>query len=235
MSDKNQPRLDLFAARVDYAQSFDESDLAPNPLEQFLRWYAEAEASDQIIEPQAMIASTAGTDGPTSRTVLCKSVTAEGFAFATNYESQKGQDIAADPRISLLFPWHALQRQVIVRGVAERGPAEASDEYFAQRPYRSQVSAVISEQSRPIESRDLLHQRWNEYEAELAQRGSAPQRPETWGFYLVRPTRVEFWAGSRSRLHDRLVYTPTGVIAEVNCANPPLDDDRAWGMHRLQP
>jgi pyridoxamine 5'-phosphate oxidase len=136
--------------------------------------------------------------------VLCKAATAEGFVFFTNYSSRKGAAIAADGRVSLLFPWHPLSRQVIVTGRAERVPRAQSEAYFAGRPRGSQISAAASAQSSVITGREVLEQRVAELAGEYD--GRNVPCPAYWGGYLVRPQTVEFWQGRRDRLHDRIRY-----------------------------
>jgi pyridoxamine 5'-phosphate oxidase len=176
--------------------------VAADPIEQFESWFAEAERVVPL--PEAMTIATVDTDGaPNARMVLLKGVGPDGFRFFTNYESAKGEELAANPRAALVIYWRDLDRQVRIRGKVERLSAEDSDAYFASRPRDSQIAAAISPQSRPIE-REELDRRYGELAAELGE--SDPERPEHWGGYLLRPDEIEFWQGRDSRMHDRLVY-----------------------------
>lgn len=220
---------DPAARRVDYGDTpFDVTDLSGTPLAQFGDWYSDAVAAG-VVEPNAMTVSTVDTDGASSRTVLLKGVDARGFAFYTNQRSRKAEAIGHDPRVALLFGWHARHRQVSVRGTAEVLPRAETEAYFASRPYGSRIGAWTSEQSRPVASAADLHTR----EAELRRRwpdtGSADDvpAPPHWGGYLVRAREVEFWQGRTSRLHDRLVFVAPAPAA--------LDDPGAWRVERRQP
>lgn len=182
-----------------------EDELAPTWLEQFEIWLAAALAAGTP-EPNAMVVATAAGDGaPGARTVLLRGVDARGFRFNTNYRSRKGSELAENPRATLLFPWYAQQRQVIVDGDVSRLDAAESDEYFAKRPRASRIAAAASPQSAVIESRDALERRFAELEAEYAG-VEDPPRPEHWGGYLVEPRSIEFWQGRRNRMHDRLRF-----------------------------
>jgi pyridoxamine 5'-phosphate oxidase len=196
---------DLAALRRDYeSDGIDVDSLPTEPLPLWQSWLRDAETAD-VAEINAMIVSTVDADGtPSSRTVLCKAATAEGFVFFTNYTSRKGQAIAAEPRVSLLFPWHPLSRQVIVTGRAEQVSREESEAYFASRPRGSQISAVASAQSSVVPSREVLEQRVAELEQTYD--GRDVPCPPHWGGFLVRPQTVEFWQGRRDRLHDRIRY-----------------------------
>jgi len=187
-------------------------------MEQFAAWFVEAEA-DVALE-QAMTLSTVGADGwPNARMVLLKGFGPDGFRFFTNYESVKGEELAANPRAALVIYWRELDRQVRVRGEVERLPDADSDEYFASRPHDSRVAASISPQSRPIEREELDRR----YQEALEALGDAdPQRPEHWGGYLVRPQVIEFWQGRESRMHDRFRYTRKA-------------GDEGWSIERLAP
>jgi pyridoxamine 5'-phosphate oxidase len=199
----------------------DEQDVAADPMHQFERWFAEAEKSG-LLEPNAMVVSTADAQGrPSSRTVLLKGYDGRGFVFYTNYGSRKGSDLLVNPQVALLFPWHPLERQVIVTGRAERVGRDETAAYFRTRPHGSQLGAWASEQSRVIPSREALERRY----AELAERypeGEGVPVPPFWGGYRVAPETVEFWQGRSNRLHDRLRYrldpaAPTGWRVERLC------------------
>jgi pyridoxamine 5'-phosphate oxidase len=210
---------DLAALRRDYeSDGIDVDGLPAEPLPLWQSWLRDAEAAD-VAEINAMIVSTVDADGtPSSRTVLCKAATEAGFVFFTNYASRKGQALAAEPRISLLFPWHPLSRQVIVTGRAEQVPRAESEAYFASRPRGSQISAVASAQSSVVPGREVLEQRVAELEEEFD--GRDVPCPPHWGGFLVRPQTVEFWQGRRDRLHDRIRYRAQGNGWQVERLSP---------------
>ena len=206
--------------RVDYRLGrLDESEVLRDPIEQFGRWFREAQDA-AVPEPNAMTLATVDAQGaPSARVVLLKGLDEGGFAFYTNYLSRKGRELAANPRAALCFYWHALERQVRVEGMVERVSRAVSETYFHSRPIASQIGAWVSEQSAAITSRQELERR----EAELRARfgGGPVPIPEHWGGYRVVPHAIEFWQGRPSRLHDRLQYTRGG--------------DGAWTLRRLAP
>ncbi|WP_345649540.1 pyridoxamine 5'-phosphate oxidase [Streptomyces tremellae] len=186
-----------------------ESDVAATPMDQFARWF-KATAEYGLPEPNAMVVSTADPRGrPSSRTVLLKHYDDRGFVFYTNYGSRKGTEIAANPYVSLLFPWHRIARQVVVTGTAARVGRDETTAYFRTRPHGSQLGAWASEQSAPLASRDELLRRYEELAARHPEGEQVPVPPQ-WGGFLVTPETVEFWQGHENRLHDRLRYTRTG-------------------------
>ncbi len=210
---------DLDAMRRQYALAgLAEEDLAADPITQFARWFAEAEQV-AMVEPNAMVLSTADAEGrPSSRTVLLKGLDERGFVFFTNYGSRKGVELAANPNAALLFPWHSIDRQVMITGSVERTGRDETAAYFRTRPHGSQLGAWASEQSSPVASREVLEQRF----AELVTRypeGEGVPVPPFWGGYRVVPRTVEFWQGRLNRLHDRLRYTatPSGWEVERLC------------------
>jgi pyridoxamine 5'-phosphate oxidase len=209
---------DLAQLRVDYKRAaLDERDAAPDPFDQFARWFDEAVAA-ALPEPNAMTLATVDAAGrPSARIVLLKAVDSRGFVFHTNYDSRKGRELAANPRVALLLFWVELERQVRIEGTAERARADESDEYFAQRPRASQLSAWASPQSAPITDRAWLDTALAGVGARFA--GEVP-RPPNWGGVRVVPDRLEFWQGRASRLHDRLVWSRAGG---------------AWTIERLAP
>jgi pyridoxamine-phosphate oxidase len=196
-----------------------EEDADPDPARQFERWFEEA-GDVGTSQPEAAALATATPAGdPSVRMVLVKEAGRDGFVFYTNYESRKGRELAANPRSALLFHWERLGRQVRIEGSVQRVSREESAGYARTRPRGSQLSALASPQSRPIESRDWLEQRVEELTARYADE-EVPLSDE-WGGYRLTPERFEFWQHRESRRHDRLVYTP--------------DPDGGWRIERLAP
>ncbi|GAB2577394.1 pyridoxamine 5'-phosphate oxidase [Streptomyces capparidis] len=200
------------------SKGLSEAELADDPMTQFEHWFAEAAASG-MTEPNAVVVSTADGEGrPSSRTVLLKGYDQRGFVFYTNYGSRKAADLAANPRASLLFPWHPIARQVVVAGEVTRTGEEESARYFRSRPHGSQLGAWASHQSSVIASREELEARY----AAVAERyppGAQVPVPPFWGGFRVAPVEVEFWQGRENRLHDRLRYrrdpaSPSGWTVE---------------------
>jgi len=184
-------------------EPLNESDLAADWLTQLRRWLDEALRAG-LPEPNAMVLATAGADGvPSARTVLLKEADERGLAFFTNLGSRKGRELAENPRAALVFPWHPMQRQVVIDGLVEPVATEEADAYFASRPRGSRLGAVASPQSRPIADRDDVERRYAELDA--AHPDEVP-RPEWWGGLRVVPDAVEFWQGRPDRLHDRLRF-----------------------------
>lgn len=202
---------DLASLRQEYARAgLVEADLEPEPIAMFRRWLDEAMASG-LYEPNAMVLATVSADGqPAARMVLLKGLPDDGFVFFTNVRSRKGEELAANPRCSVLFPWHPLERQVRIDGLASPLPAADVAAYFAIRPRGSQLGAWASHQSRPVAGREELEAAYDEMEALFPDDTPVPV-PEEWGGYVVRPETVEFWQGRPGRMHDRLVYARSGT------------------------
>lgn len=215
-------RAAINAMRRSYGEEgLTESAIAADPITQFQIWLKAAAENSVIVEANAMVLSTVSDSSPTSRTVLLKDVTQEGFTFFTNYNSRKAQAIAENPNVSLLFPWYAMERQVIVLGQAERISESDSASYFATRPWSSQIGAWASSQSQKLESRVELEKNWEKFALQYPE-GSVVPKPPHWGGYLVRATSIEFWQGRYSRLHDRLRFTLDSASAN-------------WVLQRLYP
>ena len=212
---------DLGHYRKSYEQgSLDESQLDDNPMGLFHRWFHQADEHPGAQETNAMTISTIGQDGfPKSRVVLLKKFDEKGFVFYTNYLSEKGQALAHNPKVCLSFHWHALERQVIIKGVAQKIDTNSSDLYFDSRPIGSRLGAMVSPQSQVISRRDVLEKELASLEKKYAHQD--PKRPDHWGGYLVIPHELEFWQGRPNRLHDRIRYR---LIEEID-----------WVYERLAP
>lgn len=212
--------LDLQSLRREYLRGgLHLEDLSASPVEQFERWMEQAVEAD-IPDPTAMVLASAAPDGqPSQRIVLLKDLDEDGFVFYTNYGSRKAHELEANPKVSLHFPWHVLERQVDVCGKVERLSREDAAHYFSRRPRESQLSAWASRQSRAIESRDALMAHYREVEQRFE--GGEVPLPDFWGGFRVRPHQVEFWQGGAYRLHDRFEYN--------------LQPDGNWTIDRLEP
>lgn len=212
---------DLGSYRKSYEKSaLMEDSISDNPMQLFQTWFYEVEASEGTDEPNAMTVSTIGADGfPKSRVVLLKKYTHEGFIFYTNYTSEKGRAIALNPNICISFFWPNMERQVIIKGRAEKISKNLSDGYFESRPRGSRLAAIVSEQSAVIASREVLEEKLKALERAYGNKEVA--RPDFWGGYIVKPVSIEFWQGRPNRLHDRIRYR--------------LQDDLDWKIERLAP
>lgn len=209
----------------DYRKSYEKSALleesiSDNPMQLFQTWFYEVEKADGIDEPNAMTVSTIGLDGfPKSRVVLLKKYTHEGFIFYTNYNSEKGKAIAENPNLCISFFWPNLERQVIIKGTADKLAENLSDGYFESRPEGSKLGALVSNQSSVIPSREVLEEELKKLEEEY--KDKEIERPDHWGGYIVKPISIEFWQGRPNRLHDRIRYR--------------LDTNLDWVRERLAP
>ncbi len=209
---------DLAKLRREYGQrGLLEHELAADPLRQFHQWLHEA-VEHGLIEPNAMTLATVDASGqPWSRTVLLKTCDERGFVFFTNYESNKGTELAGEPRCAITFLWAAQERQVNIVGVAEKVPREETEAYYKVRPVSARIGAWASRQSSVLAGREELEQ---SFEKAKAEHGENPPVPPHWGGYVVRPAVIEFWQGRRSRLHDRLRYTRAGESWEIARLSP---------------
>ena len=196
-----------------------ETNVPENPLELFRKWFHEVDSFFSG-ETNAMTLSTLGLDGfPKSRIVLLKKYTYEGFIFYTNYDSEKGRAILNNPNVCLSFFWQSAERQVIIKGKAEKIAENLSDGYFESRPRGSQLGALVSNQSQVVTSREAMEAKLKSLESEYE--GKEIPRPKNWGGFIVKPVEIEFWQGRPNRLHDRLRYS--------------LQDDYNWSINRLSP
>ena len=213
--------MDSLNRHEDYGQeSLEETQLSDDPIEQFKIWLVEAE-EQSIYEPNAFVLSTINPDlTPSSRTVLLKGVSEEGFSFFTNFGSRKGKALEQNPRVSAVFGWYSMFRQVLIEGEVRKVSDEEADDYFHSRPHESQVAAWSSHQSQPIANRTELDRQF----ADALERFKVSEvpRPDYWGGYIIIPTRIEFWKGRSNRMHDRIAFERE-------------DQSSEWQVTRLQP
>lgn len=198
--------MKLFNHRRSYKFDYlDIDSICDNPIDLFAKWFEEAESCDKIIEPNAMTISTVNElNQPSSRIVLLKEFSDEGFIFFTNYQSKKAKSIKINKMVSLSFFWQFLERQVTVNGIAEKVSDKKSDEYFNSRPRSSQISAIISDQSSEIPNLKYLEQKFEKKQKELE--GKKIIRPNYWGGIIIKPLEIEFWQGRPNRLHNRVLF-----------------------------
>lgn len=200
-------------------KGLNEEDLNKDPIKQFEQWFEQA-MEVKLREPNAFVLATVGKDMmPSTRTVLLKIFDEKGFVFFTNYKSKKAKDIAENPKVSALFPWLDLDRQVKIEGDIEKISSKESLKYFLSRPKGSQIGAWVSHQSEIISSRSLLEAKFNEIKNKFV-KGEVPF-PDFWGGYIIKPKKIEFWQAGTDRLHDRFTYT--------------LQEDKTWKIERLAP
>lgn len=212
--------MDISNLREEYTQAgLSRDSLNDDPLRQFELWFKQAQIAD-LPEPNAMSLATVSPEGmPSLRTVLLKYFDDNGFVFFTNYQSSKAQEIASNPQVAILFPWVTLERQIIIRGRAEKVSAAESLRYFTSRPTGSQLGAWVSHQSAVISGRKILEMKLDEMKRKFRE-GKIPL-PDFWGGYRVIPEKVEFWQGRPNRLHDRFLYS--------------RDNNDQWHIERLAP
>ena len=213
MADEIITREEIREMRRSYGDAGLET-LPDNPFEAFAMWLKQAHENIVIVEANAMVLSTLSIDSYIeTRTVLLKDISGGGFTFFTNYESRKSHAINLNPNVSLLFPWYAMERQISISGIAEKVSEQESDDYFATRPWGSQIGAWASHQSSPLASRAELEQRVEGAQKKWPE-GTAVPRPTFWGGYRVMPLNIEFWQGRYSRLHDRFRYERANTTAD---------------------
>ena len=213
MADEIVTKEEVRAMRRSYGDAGLET-LPDDPFEAFAMWLKQAHENTIIVEANAMVLSTLTIDSQIeTRTVLLKDISEGGFTFFTNYDSRKAHAINLNSNVSLLFPWYAMERQISISGIAEKISEIESDEYFATRPWGSQIGAWASQQSSPLATRAELEQRFDGASQKWPE-GTVVPRPPHWGGYRVTPLQIEFWQGRYSRLHDRLRYERANTAAD---------------------
>lgn len=196
-----------------------ETEIPSNPLLLYKNWFEDMEKIKSTIEVNAMTVGTIEPDGfPRNRVVLLKEFNKDGFIFYTNLNSAKGKALQQNPNICLSFFWHEMERQVIIKGIAERSSEEKAKDYFKSRPRGSQLGAWVSNQSQTIASREVLERSLKELETKFMDK-EIP-KPEHWGGFLVRPLSLEFWQGRANRLHDRILYKKEGEVWQISRLAP---------------
>lgn len=213
--------MDLSQFRREYVKGgLSRAKLHSDPMQQFTEWFEQAQKTE-ISDPTAMTLATVGSNGqPSQRTVLLKYYDEKGFVFFTNYESRKAKEMQDNARVSLLFVWLDLERQIRISGIASKISTAESAKYFMSRPKESQMAAWVSSQSHPLSSRQMLLQKFDEMKRKIGA-GKVPL-PSFWGGYRVEPVEIEFWQGRKNRLHDRFLYSRTG-------------EGKEWVIERLAP
>jgi pyridoxamine 5'-phosphate oxidase len=212
--------VDIAGLRQEYMRArLDETDVHRDAIAQFQKWFDDAVQAQLPMVNAMTLATVSVQSRPSARVVLLKGVDPRGFVFYTDYDSRKGQELAANPRCALLFYWIELEREVRIEGTVEKTSERESNEYFASRPAGSRIAANASRQSSIVPHREMLEARYVEIER---RHGGAAPRPDNWGGYRVAPYAIEFWQGRANRLHDRLLYTRTA-------------QDTSWQIARLAP
>lgn len=206
-----------------------------DPIKLFEVWFNLAKESGTVYEPNAFCICTASKDGqPSARMVLLKGFGDDGFRFFTHYTSQKGKNISENPKVSMLFYWDSFNRQIRIEGSAQKLPEQLGEDYFKRRPQSSQIGAAISDQCSLIESREALMKRYDDLKSKLGD--ESPPKPNTWGGYLIKPNRFEFWQGNTNRVHDRIIFRrPISDEEKVNEDKYTHMAENGWLMERMLP
>jgi len=235
--------IDIGGMRIAYKsvkEVFLESDLVSRePFGQFKHWFDQACETKEILEANAMNIATATKDGiPSSRMVLLKSYSKEGFVFFTNHGSRKGQEIIENPHACLCFYWEPLKRSVRVEGVVKKFSEEDTEKYFQSRPKSSQIGACVSDQSKVIKSREVLEAKRDELNEKYLHTDVPVPRPKIWGGFLLEPHTIEFWQGQSDRLHDRIRFNrplADGTGKKISEGEDFTEGEEGWRFQRLSP